>query len=257
MVEAVETKSASAPVADTVRFGEVAAPGSAVMTQRAGGDGAAVIANIDVVAPAAAAAAAIDPEADRPTVTARTTAAAARPVLQQVIGTVPPVGPSGTMIDARAMADAMARAATAVPVAAKTLMSNEARAVAPVETTLLAAGNEAVRKVVEEAKADATATATAVVPVRRGLPLVPIAIAVLGVCAFAGAYLASKQTVRGEAPVSSAGARASAGAGASASAGPSASAAPVVPPTVGSYRTIAPPRPRPTTTSLLDTDILR
>ncbi|MDB4933900.1 MAG: Serine/threonine protein kinase [Labilithrix sp.] len=266
MLEAPVAPPTNAPLADTMPFGSSGdAAVAAVTTKRAGGAGAAVIANIDVL-PANA-----DPEEDRPTVTARTiaeatavepaaVAAPAGAALQHVMGSVPPVGPNGTFVDARAMANALSNAPQR-PVD-RTLLSNEARSNAPVDTTLLAAGTPSLRKIVEDASARADAKKNeprkpiagdaplsalpAGVAAKRGLPLLPMMIGVLGVCAFGAAYYASKQFAGTQAVPT-------------ATATSTTASAPLAPAPTPSVRPAAPPKPKPrpsaAPTSPLDTKI--
>ncbi|MEA2746275.1 MAG: eukaryotic-like serine/threonine-protein kinase, partial [Myxococcales bacterium] len=221
-ITAIEMPATEAPITDTVRFAEVAGePPGAVTTQRAGGAGAAVIARIDVL-PVAAVTAEPDPEADRPTLTARTTAGATLLMADAPASIAVPVP-----VTAPVAAKAPAR------VAERTLLSADAAAVvgpAPVAKTLLAGGvtpgmerarDSAVRKADAKAggaadadarakaNADAKANAKAKadeaplstlpagVPARRpaGMKLAG-GIVVLGVCAFGGAYYGSKELGR-------------------------------------------------------------
>jgi serine/threonine-protein kinase len=254
--EAAQAPATNAPFTDTKRFeGVAAAPGSAaVTTKRAGGDGAEVIANLESAA--ATSEALDDRERDRPTVTARTTAeqnaakvaAAAPPPLQQVMGSAPAVGPDGTRIDARAIAKALSAAPPAPRAVEKTLLSYEPRIAQPAVKTLLAAGAPAPgAKPAPEAKPDDVAAPgkMAAPPRRTTAPVVAIAIGVLGVCAFAGAYLASKQL----AP-----AAVTPGASSSVTAAPVPSAAVIAPatpsasdgtPSPGTSSAPAPPTPTP------------
>lgn len=158
-----------------------------------------------------------DPEEDRATVTARTTAGA---TLQMV------EAPPEIAAALAARAPAPATKPTTRPVAERTLLSADAAAAAPVARTLLAAGSvtsdvqaardSAVRKASAEAEAEAKAKAEAraeadaplsrlpagVPPKRSGARLLG-GIALLGVCAFGGAYYGSKELARSDAPAPS------------------------------------------------------
>jgi hypothetical protein len=225
-ITAIEAPVTEVPITDTVRFGGV------LLEER-------------------------DPEADRATVTARTTAGATLQMAE-----APPE--IAAALAAQAPSTAPATKPTTRHVAERTLLSADAAAAAaPVATTLLAAGSvkptvqaardSAVRKA--SAKADANADADAnvnaananakakakaeakadadaslsrlpagVPPKRSGARLLG-GIALLGVCAFGGAYFGSKELARSDAPAPSSG---GADAAVSASAHAATSAAPAV-----------------------------
>jgi len=250
-ITALEAPVTEPPVTDTVRFDEVASghrsETTAATTKRAGGDGAAVVAQIDVLpagaaeaeAPADAASAEPasaeaapeerDPEADRPTVTAR-------PVAQVMAAVAAPMTPKGTLL----MADAPRPVAAKTPARPpeRTLLSADGPATPPpVAKTLLAAGavtpemaaarDRAVRDADAKAKADADAKADArakakakakadapvsVVPAglagRRRSPVhLATGVVLLGAMAFGAAYYGSKQPAGPAAATSSSAAR--------------------------------------------------
>jgi hypothetical protein len=195
-----------APITDTVRFGDV------LLEER-------------------------DPEADRATVTARTTAGATLQMAE-----APPE------IAAALAARAPATKPPSRPIAERTLLSAEAPGVvAPVAKTLLAAGSvapamEAARDGVvrnAEAKANANAKAKEDAPLSRLPAGVPSkrsgarllgGIALLGVCAFGGAYYGSRELARSDAPApSSAVSDAAVSASAHAAASAAGTAAPALP----------------------------
>ena len=125
-------------------------------------------------------------EADRPTLTARTSKAAptelgaapteARPDLHHVMGVTAPVGPAGTLIDARAMGRALAGAP-----AMQTLLSADVAGAPALD----------VRKLVAEARAKAAPIARTPAPARNRALIAASAIVVLTSCFFAAAYLAA------------------------------------------------------------------
>jgi hypothetical protein len=246
-ITALEGPATEGPIADTVRFGGVpgAPPGAveaveAVETERAGGGGADVGVLLEER----------DPGADRATLTARTTAGATLQMAE-----APPE-----------IAAALAAAAPAPkppprPLGERTLLSADASvAAAPVAKTLLAAGSvtpameaaqdSALRKANAkvdakddvDAKANANANANAkpeeeaplsrlpagVPPKRSGARLLG-GIALLGACAFGGAYYGSKQLARSDAPAPASGvADAAVSASAHGAASAAGSAAPAV-----------------------------
>ena len=190
-----------------------------------------------------------DPEGDRPTVTGRTTEAAlaemataateAKPALHHVMGAIAPVGPGGTLIDARAMGRALASAprspsqptltsaASKPPPALHTLMSADtAGRPAPTAMELMAealakqAGPPAASPPAEvspaealpaeaspvEASPSARATGGAAAQTRRLLLAAGLVVVAVGV--FIAAYVGVKGTDRARGSAASASASA-------------------------------------------------
>lgn len=241
----------SAPVADTVRFGS--APMTvAATTKRAGGAGADVVAKIERLpeapapeAPASEAPApeapARESEADIPTATARTVAAAAPPVEAAGAG-----APAARAAPAAPPDLAKTTPLAAPPMPMRTLMSREAPTppAQPIAKTLLtAAGPPGVADAARPAGgagaagpvgvagaawpvgvagaagptgvaapkiapappgAEAGPTGSPPSPPPKRWPVVAVAIVVIGACAFVGAYFGSNELARRSVPAPSA-----------------------------------------------------
>jgi hypothetical protein len=205
---------------------------TAATTKRAGGGGAAVVAQIDLLPAGLAAepekvpdrepqgevepADERDPEADRPTMTGR-------PAARQPPVAAPPAH-MGTLIMADAPGPVPAKNGSLARPAARTLLSADSAATpAPLAKTLLAAGSvppevaAARDRAVSGADAKAKAKAKAKAPVadpkapvasravvrqpapKRSPAWIAAGITVLGLCAFGGAYVGSKQLARSDA----------------------------------------------------------
>lgn len=155
-----------------------------------------------------------DAERDRPTVSANTTQAALaelatattdpKPALHHVMGATAPLGPSGTLIDAQAMGRAIAAAPERID---KRTLKSATSAPPPAMHTLVSAGPSPVAKeliaaaTAKAAAADPPASASDASPApappsasaKPRSPLVALAIVVLAVAAFGGAYAAAKK----------------------------------------------------------------
>ena len=237
-ITALEAPATDVPITDTVRFeGATSAPGAAASaaatTKRAGGAGVAVVAQLDRGAAGAVGALGVaragadpagsakreasgDPEADRPTISARPAAEMAAAAQAAAFATQ--MTPGGTLLMSDAPRPVPAPAAQVAAVAARTLVSADASATpAPVDKTLLAAGivrpdvveardpARAVKatanarpKAKDAATRDADANAKSARSVR-----IAVAVVAIAACAFGGAYIGTKELARSDAAAAS------------------------------------------------------